>query len=131
MFLSIILGYCIFRFVRARLAALATGILIGTLIGVLGALGVFGVGYPFFMAVRNDVVHIPEVLPMAVFFLTSQFYIYDFSVPMGSSLYSNMIVTSIFVISSLAGIAIGYIIQRILHEKWHSHETTSVFANEE
>jgi hypothetical protein len=130
MFLSILLGYCTFRFVRVRLAALATGILIGTLIGGLGALGVFGVGYPFFMTARDDIIHIPEILPMTVFFLTSQFSIYDFSLLMGSQPYSNAIVTSIFVTSSLAGIAIGYIIQRMLHEKWHSHETTSIFAND-
>jgi predicted membrane protein len=130
MFLSILLGYCIFRFVRVRLAAFASGILIGTLIGGLGALGVFGVGYPFFMAVRDDTIHIPEILPMTVFFLTSQFSIYEFSLLMGSSPYTNAIVTSIFVASSLVGIAIGYIIQRMLREKWHSHETASIFVND-
>jgi hypothetical protein len=130
MFLSILLGYCIFRFVRVRLAAFATSILIGTLIGGLGALGVFGVGYPFFMAVRDDVIHIPEILPMTVFFLTPQFGVYEFSILMGSSPWQNIVVTSIFVTSSLVGIALGHTIHRILHDRHQSLGTTSIFANE-
>jgi hypothetical protein len=122
MFLSIVFGYCISRFIRKRFIASVIAILIGSLVGVLGALGIFAAAYPFYLAIPSGWVGIPEVTRLVIFFLTPQIEIYRFSVWMDTSPLQNFISTSIFITSSLAGICLGYFIQWSLHWKFHTAE---------
>ena len=81
-------------------------VLIGTIIGFLGAIGIFGVVYPFYIAL-DPVVSIPEVVPFAVFFIVPQIKVYTFSGWFSSAIPLLPLVIVLFVTTSIIGAIAG------------------------
>lgn len=115
MLVSVVCGIIISKVVRDRNFSFLAALVIGTSIGFLGAIGIFGLVYPFYIAVNSDVVTIPEVVPYAVYFLIPQIKIYSFTSDWGSfSIPLLPIVAFIFVIISIVSVLFGQIVGR----KW-------------
>ena len=109
MLFSAVCGIVISKFVRNRTISLLTAIVIGTMIGLLGAVGIFGIVYPFYVAVDSSVATIPEVRPFAVFFILSQFIVYRFQSwqIFSSAIPLDPVVVILFVATSVVGVIIG------------------------
>ena len=109
MLFSAVCGIVISKFVRDRTISLLTAIVIGTMIGLLGAVGIFGIVYPFYVAVDSSVATIPEVIPFAVFFIRSQFIVYRFQSwqIFSSAIPLDPVVVILFVATSVVGVIIG------------------------
>jgi len=113
MIVSILCGIVISKFVRERNITFLAAIVIGTLIGFLGAIGVFGMVYPFYIAVDTDVVHIPELVPFGVYFIIPQIKIFSFSSAWLSSVMPLVpLLAILFVITSIVSVFVGYTIER-------------------
>jgi hypothetical protein len=105
MILSFVCGVVISKYVKAWRISILIAVLVGTFIGVLGAIGVFGVAYPFYIAVDPDVVSVPEIVPFAVFFFVPQIKVYTFSsgwlsgaVPLVPLVIALFVTTSIIIV---------------------------------
>ena len=109
MLFSAVCGIVISKFVRDRTISLLTAIVIGTMIGLLGTIGIFGIVYPFYVAVDSSVATIPEVRPFAVFFILSQFIVYRFQSwqIFSSAIPLDPVVVILFVATSVVGVIIG------------------------
>ena len=108
MLFSAVCGIVISKFVRDRTISILTAIVIGTMIGLLGAVGIFGIVYPFYIAVDSSVATIPEVRPFAVFFILSQFIVYRFqSWQLSFAIPLDPVVVILFVATSVVGVIIG------------------------
>ena len=112
-FLSFLCGIVISKFVKKKHISFLAAIVIGTLIGILGAFGVFGVVYPFFIAVDTDAFWYDEVTPFGLFFMIPQIKIYSFvSGWLSASIPLIPIVAVILVITSIASVLIGQLAER-------------------
>ncbi len=115
MFLSILGGFVISKFIRKWNFSLILAILLGFLIGYLGALGVYGVVYPFYIARVMDVLWIDEVVLYSVFFIVPQIKIFLFEGAwLSSEMPLNPVVVVLLVISSIVSVLIGQVAGR----KW-------------
>jgi hypothetical protein len=115
MFLSILGGFVISKFIRKWNFSLILAILLGSLIGYLGALGVYGVVYPFYIARVMDVLWIDEVVLYSVFFIVPQIKIFLFEGAwLSSEMPLNPVVVVLLVISSIVSVLIGQVAGR----KW-------------
>ncbi|TFH04489.1 MAG: hypothetical protein E4H14_14630, partial [Candidatus Thorarchaeota archaeon] len=108
MFLSLLCGIVISRIVRNKYIQPLVSIVIGTLIGILGAIGVFGVVYPFSIALDYAVPWYDNIMPFVLYFLTPQIRIYSFQSEWGSIAMPLMpIVVAILVITSVVSVLVG------------------------
>ena len=83
-------------------------VLIGTIIGFLGAIGIFGVVYPFYIGVDPDTVSIPELTPLAVFFMIPHIKVYTFSSGwLSSAIPLIPLVMALFVTTSIIAVMVG------------------------
>ncbi len=83
------------------------------MIGFLGALGVFGVSYPFYIAKELDIIWIPEETLYSIFFILPQIRIYSFpSAWISSEMPLNPVVVVLLVISSIVSVIIGQVAAR-------------------
>ncbi len=108
--MSFFCGIVISRFVSNKYILSLAAIVTGTLIGFLGAFGVFGVVYPFFIA-ESPLVY--EMADFTLYFLTQQIRIYSFQSEWGSTVMPLMpIVVAILVITSVVSVLIGQLVER-------------------
>ena len=114
MFLSILCGLVASKFVRKWYNSLTLALGLGILIGYLAILYTDLLVYPFFIAITPDIVSIPEVSPLSVFFITKQIEIYRFSLYMYNSLMQVPMVIIIYVTSSFGSVILGQVIGRKL-----------------
>lgn len=115
MFLSILGGFVISKFIRKWNFSLILAVLLGSLIGYLGALGVYGVVYPFYIARVMDILWIDEVVLYSVFFIVPQIKIFLFEGAwLSSEMPLNPVVVILLVISSIVSVLIGQVAGR----KW-------------
>jgi hypothetical protein len=114
MFLSILCGLVASKFVRKWYNSLILALGLGILIGYLAILYTDLLVYPFFIAITPDIVSIPEVSPLSVFFITKQIEIYRFSLYMYNSLMQVPMVIIIYVTSSFGSVILGQVIGRKL-----------------
>ncbi len=113
MFLSILGGFVISKFTRKWNFPLILAVLLGSLIGYLGALGVYGVSYPFYIAKDLNIIWIPEETLYSVFFILPQIRIYSFpSAWISSEMPVNPVVVVLLVISSIVSVIIGQVAAR-------------------
>ncbi len=111
MFLSLLCGIVISRIVRNKYTQPLVSIVIGTLIGILGAIGVFGVAYPFSIALDYAVPWYDNIMPFVLYFLTPQIRIYSFQSEWGSNVMPLMpIVVAILVITSVVNVLVGQLV---------------------
>ncbi len=112
MFLSFFCGIVISRFVRSKYILSLVAIVTGTLIGFLGAFGILGVVYPFYIA-QSPLLY--EMADFSLFFMTQQIRIYSFTSEMGSTVMPIMpIVVVILVTTSVVSVLIGQLAGRRL-----------------
>ena len=110
MFLSFLCGIVISRLVRNKYILPLVAIGIGTLIGFLGAIGVLGVVYPFFIAESGFAY---EMADFTLSFMTPQIRIYSFSSEWMSTAMPLMpIVVAILVITSVVSVLVGQLAGR-------------------
>ena len=108
MFLSLLCGIVISRIVRNKYTQPLVSIVIGTLIGFLGAIGVLGVVYPFFIAESGFAY---EIADFTLSFMTPQIRIYSFSSEWMSTAMPLMpIVVTILVITSVVSVLGGQLV---------------------
>ncbi|MHA1390221.1 MAG: hypothetical protein ACTSWA_13845 [Candidatus Thorarchaeota archaeon] len=113
MFLSFLMGIVISRLVRNKYILPLVAIVIGTLIGFLGAFGVFGMAYPFSIALDYEVPWYDNIMPFVLYFLTPQIRIYSFQSEWGSIAMPLMpIVVAILVITSVVSVLVGQLAGR-------------------
>ena len=108
--MSFFCGIVISRFVSNKYILSLVAIVIGTLIGFLGAFGVFGMAYPFFITGSPLVT---EVVYFGLFFMIPEIRIYSFTSEWGSIAIPLMpIVIAILVITSVVSVLIGQLVER-------------------
>jgi len=111
--LSFFCGIVISRFVSNKYILSLAAIVTGTLIGFLGAFGVFGVVYPFSIGLDFGVPWYDDMMAFVLYFLTQQIRIYSFQSEWGSTVMPLMpIVVAILVITSVVSVLIGQLVER-------------------
>jgi len=112
-FLSFLCGIVISKFVKKKHISFLAAIVIGTLIGFLGAFGVFGVVYPFFIAIDTAIFWYDEVTLFGLFLMIPQIKIYSFeSGWLSASIPLIPIVVVILAITSIVSVLIGQLAGR-------------------
>lgn len=111
--MSFFCGIVISRFVSNKYILSLVAIVTGTLIGFLGAFGVFGVAYPFSIGLDHGVPWYDNIMPFLLFFMTQQIRIYSFTSELGSIEMPLMpIVVIILVTTSIVSVLVGQLVGR-------------------
>lgn len=111
--MSFFCGIVISRFVSNKYILSLAAIVTGTLIGFLGAFGVFGIAYPFSIALDYEVPLYDPIMPFVLYFLTPQIRIYSFTSELGSIAMPLMpIVVVILVTTSVVSVLVGQLAGR-------------------